>query len=237
MTSFPGGLDAFTNPTPTQRMNRDPKHAFLHGLLADAIEALQAKVGTTNSAVTTSLDSRVQSNEAMQTRFLKGWPTAARENLNGSATLTSGTLRLAYFTAHKAGPSTGIRVISAVAAAATPTIVRFGLYTVDASGNVTLVASTPNDTTLLSVANTTYTKAWSVNPTMVKGQRYAFGALVVTAAAAPTIISVFTPSNTEAFIDPTVCSFLGGQADLPASVAVGSLGVTTNWIYGVATEA
>lgn len=236
MTSFPTGLDSLTNPTPPQRTNAEPKHAALHGVINDAVEALEAKMGVNGSGVTSSLDFRVQVGEAGRSRLAKGWPTAPRENLGGAITLVSGTLRLAYFTAHKGGPSNGIRIISVAAAAATPTLIRFGLYTVNAVGDITLVASTPNDTSLLSAANTTYTKGWSANPTMVQGQRYAFAALVVTAVASPTVVGPVTSNSQEAFMDPTVTAFLASQTDLPASVAVGAIGMTNNWIYGVATE-
>lgn len=54
-TNFPTGLDALTNPAPTDPLNA-PSHSDQHINANDAIEALQTKVGIDSSAVTTSLD-------------------------------------------------------------------------------------------------------------------------------------------------------------------------------------
>ena len=54
-TNYPAGLDNLTNPVTTDPVN-SPSHAVQHANANDAIEALQAKVGTNNSAVSTSLD-------------------------------------------------------------------------------------------------------------------------------------------------------------------------------------
>jgi hypothetical protein len=57
-TSFPSGLDSFTNPTAVDTLD-SPPHDTQHADANDAIEALQAKVGVDSSAVTSSLDYRV----------------------------------------------------------------------------------------------------------------------------------------------------------------------------------
>ena len=58
-TSFPGGLDALTNPTSGDSLS-SPSHSGQHADANDAIEALQAKVGVDSSAVTTSLDYKLR---------------------------------------------------------------------------------------------------------------------------------------------------------------------------------
>ena len=58
-TNYPNSLDSLTNPATTDPVN-NPSHAIQHANANDAIEALQAKVGTNNSAVTTSIDYRVR---------------------------------------------------------------------------------------------------------------------------------------------------------------------------------
>lgn len=58
-TNFPTGLDALTNPTSTDALN-SPSHADQHANVNDAVEALEAKVGVNGSAVTTSLDYKVE---------------------------------------------------------------------------------------------------------------------------------------------------------------------------------
>jgi hypothetical protein len=57
-TGFPTSLDALTNPLSTDVLT-SPSHADQHADANDAIEALQVKVGVTSSAVTTSLDYKV----------------------------------------------------------------------------------------------------------------------------------------------------------------------------------
>lgn len=57
-TNFPAGLDTFTNPVGTDTL-ATPSHSSQHADINDAVEALQAKVGANNSAVTSSLDYKV----------------------------------------------------------------------------------------------------------------------------------------------------------------------------------
>lgn len=70
-TNFPTSLDSLTNPQPTDPLV-NPSHSAQHTNANDAIEALQAKVGVDNSAVTTSIDYKLR-------------------NLDGS-TITNGTV-------------------------------------------------------------------------------------------------------------------------------------------------
>lgn len=53
--SFPTSLDTLTNPTSGDKQN-SPSHSGQHADANDAIESLEAKVGATRSAVTTSVD-------------------------------------------------------------------------------------------------------------------------------------------------------------------------------------
>lgn len=58
-TNFPVALDSIANPIASNTLN-SPSHASQHTNANDAIEAIQAKVGVDNSAVTTSLDYKVR---------------------------------------------------------------------------------------------------------------------------------------------------------------------------------
>lgn len=137
---------------------------------------------------------------------------------------TSGRLYLSYCTAYQSRTLTTGRVISGnTAAAATPTLVRLGIYTVASNGDLTLVASTPNDTALLSVTFTMYGKAYSTPYVTITGQRYAFGLLVVSGATMPTIMGPGTVDSSITAAAPRLSAHVPGQTDLPASVAVGSL--------------
>jgi|DEB0MinimDraft_6_1074348.scaffolds.fasta_scaffold60889_2 hypothetical protein len=59
-TNFPGSLDSFTNPSASDAMDSvTVPHADQHANLNDAVEALESKVGVDGSAVTSSLDYKV----------------------------------------------------------------------------------------------------------------------------------------------------------------------------------
>ncbi len=152
--------------------------------------------------------------------------------VNSSSTLATQNLRLTYFTARKTETITQLRTATTTTAAgATPTIVRMGVYSVDASGNLTLVASTANDTSLLAAASTVYTKTLSVFWNKVAGNRYAIGILVVTAATAPTILGNALMNGAEMGRSPRICGVVSGQADLPASVVAASVADNANAPY------
>lgn len=158
----------------------------------------------------------------------------ARTDANAAASMTSGALRIGFFTARKTFTATKLRVCtSTTAAGATPTLVRFGLYTVASNGDITLAASTENDTALLASQSTQYEKALSASYGVSAGLRYGIGVLVVTGATAPTIagLSVSTASA-EAGASPKICAAVSGQTDLPASVAAGSVASSTIAVYG-----
>lgn len=150
-------------------------------------------------------------------------------------------LNLAYFTAVQTFTSTQVKVFSsATAAGATPTLVRIGLYSIDATtGAGTLVASTVSDTALFATVNTAYTKSWSSSVGVVAGQRYALATLVVTAAAAPShpgqifFGSVGNQGGIEAGLAPRMSAFIAAQADLPGSFVAGSLADSSAKFYGV----
>lgn len=84
-TAYPTGLDALTNPTATSTLVA-PSHANQHADANDAIEALEAKVGVTNSLVTTSLDYVVRNLPA--TNITTGTLPSAR--ISGSYTGITG---------------------------------------------------------------------------------------------------------------------------------------------------
>lgn len=148
-----------------------------------------------------------------------------------SATVqTSQSLCLTFFTANKTESVTAAAMVNGTTAAgATPTLVRFGLYLEDpTTRDVSLVASTVNDTTIFAGANTRYSKNLSASYTLTAGSRYAFAHLVVSAAAMPTpmgsnALGATTVANTELNRAPRICSIIASQADLPASITDANL--------------
>lgn len=112
-------------------------------------------------------------------------------------------------------------VTGTVAAGATPTLVRFGLYSFDpVAGTGPLVASTPNDTSLLNATDTYFEKAVSSPYMLRKGNWYAASILVVTAAAAPNIIASLgtTGVRRHHFRPPILSQLTSGHTDLPANL-------------------
>jgi hypothetical protein len=174
--------------------------------------------------------------DAWQHRLATGQETFDRSLVNNASNGgASQSLRLTYFTAHKTQTITQVRVLTGgTPAAATPTLVRFGIYSVAANGDIALIASTANDTTLLASGGTAYTKALQASVGLVAGTRYAFGILVVTGAATPTFPCWTTGlAGTELDRTPRIASVVAAQADLPASVVNASLAASTLVIYSV----
>lgn len=91
---------------------------------------------------------------------------------------------------------------------------------------MTLVASTTNDTAMWSSNGVEYEKTLDVGFSKVAGTRYAVGSLCVTAASAPALAGMQGSLGLINAIAPRLAGTVGSQTDLPASVAVGSIGNT-----------
>ena len=143
---------------------------------------------------------------------------------NGGSNTGSGTLRFTHFTATKSETITQLRLLTGnTAAAATPTLVRAGVYSEAANGDLTLVGAIPSDTSLFASGAAVYTRTLSASFQKVAGQRYAVGVLVVTGAAPPTLMGSVLPNSPEGGMSPRVGTLLNSQTDLPASVPNASL--------------
>jgi hypothetical protein len=203
------------------------QHVF--GPTADGKIVANLNLSGTTQVFTATYASLLAEEPSNGDALLSGEANMDRRDANSSSTaLGTQTQRLGYFTARKTETITQVRVpCGAVAAGATPTLVRVGVYRVEADGGLTLIASTPNDTTLLAATNTLYTKGLSASFEKVAGVRYAIGPLVVTAATAPQIMGANTGVNVEMAVEPRICATVTGQSDLPATIASGSLGNTT----------
>lgn len=162
-----------------------------------------------------------------------GEETIDRNFTAGASALTSGSLRLCYFTARKTETSTQGKVTTAsTAAGATPTLCRFGVYSVATNGDLTLLSACANDTTLFAAASTAYTRSWTASFAKVAGVTYAFGVLVVTGAAQPTFPGLIYASAVTPTTAPKRTAQLSGQTDLPASIVAGTLGGSAIAVYG-----
>lgn len=144
---------------------------------------------------------------------------------------SNGTLRLSYFTAKKTETITKVRTIVGSTAAAGATLCRVGIYSIDGSGNLTLVASIANDTGLWIVAGTAYTSNLSASFSKVRRTRYAIGHLVVGSTTAPNFNGMSSLNSTEPGFSPIVSGVVTGQTDLPSTVAVGSIAGSAHRAY------
>jgi hypothetical protein len=209
-------------------------------LIVTATPVMFAQVGQLASQVTiadsgnlyTAGNVETALQEAALAMYFRAQAMAGAESLPrllalaSSITTSNGALRLTYFTAASSFTATKLQFQSGTTAAgATPTLIRFGLYSVATSGDLTLVASTANDTSLCAAATTLYTRALTSSYSVVAGQRYAFGMLITTAAAAPTMLGG-SIGGTIGALAPRLNGAVTGLTDLPATVAAASVGAT-----------
>jgi hypothetical protein len=143
----------------------------------------------------------------------RGW------GFSNSGGLSTDVFHGVYFTAKRTEAITQIRCwTGATAAAATPTDIRLGVYSENAAtGDLTQVAVTANDTTLLAAATTAYTKAFVSGFTKTAGVRYFVGLRVTSAAAMPTMTQGGATSS--AGIEDTILATLPRQVAQFAAVA------------------
>lgn len=163
-----------------------------------------------------------------------GQSTIRRGAAQSTLTLTSGRVRLGYFTARKSETVVSLRTVATGAAGATPTLGKVGLYTEAANGDLTRVAATANTTSLWATAAPTgYETALTASYAVTKGVRYAVAVLCVTSATAPTIGCEIAGLITETPRSPRQCGHIDGQTDLPSSISAGSIIDSTLRPYAV----
>lgn len=164
-----------------------------------------------------------------------GEEVISREVVSANTATVSGRVQLTYFTARKSETTTQTKMYTgATAAGATPSLCRIGLYSIDGSGNGTLVAAVANDTTLFGSTNSGFTRSWSSSYSKVAGQMYALGIIVISAAAMPTLASIAGAANAAAMwsTDRRLTANINSQTDLPSSFVPGSLTTSGVRFYG-----
>lgn len=157
-----------------------------------------------------------------------------RDSIGSNALpITSQQIRWSYFTARKSETVTKVLTVTGTtAAAATPTLCRVGVYEVEDNGDLTLIASTANNTSLWAATFTVYTTDLQVPFEKVAGTRYAVGVIIVTAAATPTFQGGSTSiSSVVTGLPPKLCGLLGSQADLLSTVPAASVSDSGIRIY------
>lgn len=143
-----------------------------------------------------------------------------------SAASVSGVLELTYFVATKTETINTLALYCAGIIAGTPTLIRYGVYSVASNGDLTLVASTASDTALFAVASTRYPKALSAPWSKVAGTLYAVGELVL-ATTVPSVYGMTTGASnvlSDIFaLEPRLSGSRNGQTDLPSSITSGNV--------------
>lgn len=167
--------------------------------------------------------------EQLGVPLVSGEVTHDRRMLSSVGAGSSGELHLSYFTATKSEVINNLAIYSAGTAAATVTLIRFGVYSVAVNGDLTLVAATANDTALLTATTTRYQKALTSTWAKTAGTRYAVGFLVV----ATTMPTVYGPTDISSTVpdtiwarEPRLSAKRTGQSDLPSSILSTALGDT-----------
>jgi hypothetical protein len=155
---------------------------------------------------------------------------------NFTGTPSSSTTYFTFFTPRITHTVTSISVVSASTQTTGQSLVRFGLYTVDGSGNATLVARTASDTTIFSAVNTVYTRTFNTTGgypssyTLTAGTRYAIGVIIV-ASTTGTVYTAFNsiPSALST-LSPRMTGLVAATSDLPTTA--NSYSTSTVGIWG-----
>jgi hypothetical protein len=148
-------------------------------------------------------------------------------------TLASGTVRYTYFQAEKTETCTQIKsVTDGTAAGATPTLAKMGVYSVNTStGDLTLLASSTNDTALWNATSSPFTKSLGTGFAKVAGNWYACADLIVTAATAPNLAGTQHQVGSILASAPRWTAAFASQTDLVASVSSASLTASAGYVY------
>jgi hypothetical protein len=160
--------------------------------------------------------------------------------LTGVAYGTSSNMLLTYRKSIKTETITKLSMACGTAAGATPTLIKFGVYSVnETTGDLTLVASTASDTSVFSTANTGYELNLSSSWSKTAGTLYAYALLLVSSQTLPTIIGhahlASTGVNNILALPPRVTGLVSGQTDLPSSVVSSSVAISNRalWTHAI----
>lgn len=146
---------------------------------------------------------------------------------SSSLPMTSGTMRLGFFTAAQTLLMSNVRILTgAVAAGFLPSVLKVGLYSVAPSGTLTLAAATNNAPGAMITPLLSAPVPLATSYQIQVGARYALGLLIVTAAATPQIFGTLSPDQ---LVLPTHAGIVTGLANLPGSVALES--ITSDFVY------
>ena len=217
-------------------------HAATHGVAGgDAVTVTTAQVSdfaaavaaaapaTTNASLLTSGtldDARLSANvilsaalAARQHQSPAALDVIDRDRVNTFAAAVSNAEYFTFFTPAQTMTVTQMSMASSGAASGI-TLVRFGLYTADGSGNCTLVARTAIDTTIFATGSTVFTRSFSTaggggypaDYTLIAGQRYAAGMCLAASGVGSTVGALI--NNVAGSVSPRVQGVRVGANDI-----------------------
>ena len=208
---YDGGILYTDNYHPT-----DLGHLLSGKIIAGGMEALPPEPASAPAAT-------YPTGEALAS----GETSLPRYSITGDLSFSSGVLALGAWTAVTSGIATSVRVGVGATAAAGLTYAAVGIYSIDGSGNGTLVASTGDvHGSAFGSTFTAYDLAFSGgNFNRQAGKRYAVGILCV-GTTPPSFGSANFPNYVFGQLQPWLNGGIGSLSVLPASFAAGSLGFT-----------
>lgn len=155
---------------------------------------------------------------------------------NQSATLTSGTVYLTFFSPMWGATVNSISVASALTLTTGASLIRFGLYTFnEGTGGITLVARTSASTTIFSSASTLATLTFNTTGgypatySLVPGTRYALGVIIVAATPGTVYTAYVSQPAVLSTLAPRTMGVVAAQSDLPATATVNTASTVAVW--------
>lgn len=144
---------------------------------------------------------------------------------SGIVAPADGTLYLTYFTPLVSKTVSTFTISSSISSASSGlTLARIGLYAASANGDATLVARSASNTSLLSVAQTTYAESFSTsggypaNHALVAGTRYAVGVLQV-GTTPGRMMSAGPNANASGLLAPVLVAQKASQSDIDGDIS------------------
>lgn len=165
-------------------------------------------------------------------------PLASGESLyariasQGGVQLVTTQLMLTYWKAATTGSATGVTTLTGGTAATGLTLAQIGIFSVDASGDLTLVASTADlHTTLWTGTYTEYTAPLQANFARTAGAWYAAGFLAV--GVSPPVLDGLLAAGAFLGTAPMLAGTVAAQASMPSTVASGGIGEGYQMVAGI----
>ena len=237
-----GDIVAATGPGTLARVAAGADGTFLE---YDATQPAGVKAGTPSGAFTPASVAPGQANDIYLdygNRASSIIETMSRREChpsNSAPTASSGNAYLTYFTPDEAASISTFYAWCRSTAQVGATTARIGLYSVDASGNLTCIARCANTTSLFKTANSQVTAPIAddgqghtiASVALTRGQRYAFAIIIAGASTSPTVEGRSDLASKTA-APPRSAGIISSQGDLAGAYTAGQVSNGGNEFYG-----